>query len=570
MNKSNLSNNNNSRRSNENNRNNNYFRCASVEEKNNRFKVSSDLEKEFLDVTYLVKNSVEKINTLFNNKEFKQKTYSKKYYNNLAQKININRCDLNKELDENTYSKNNTLKSSMNTTQKDKNISKYSVNEEDEYIFSNNDLYEELKDLNSNKNRKNNNNKNKLSSKNNIYENDLINNSLLNLESNKLYHKDQNINLKKVTISENTNTSQKYKDKKYKNPSNYVKTENRVDFKKKDILKYVQKGNNKYAKNKQNKFDFSKLRNTNKPKMTNERYQAEENNNKFSKTLKNKNLNGSLQKESISVKKNNSNNMLIDINYNINGDTNLSNLSNIKNNNNDKKTQREDNKLILSSGKHLYKVQKKAISKNEDGITNDDNTNRKKKCCGGKIKNNNQNSEKSTKRSQGKIKIQEYMKTVLLLNEYLINNNLFEDYSNSDNKEMIDHFSKFLANNIKTDYTFNDNNIEKDKMVNAALKIQRKWRKNKFDDYLKINFIEENNELKMMCVNDIIQKMKTKNNSIKEIFDDIINNYNIIYNNIEGVDKIFYLIQKIIQRKLSTDEKNYLYKYYIDNIISKK
>jgi hypothetical protein len=259
--------------------------------------------------------------------------------------------------------------------------------------------------------------------------------------------------------------------------------------------------------------------------------------------------------------------MLIDSDYNIHTDTNyLNNKINI----NDKKLKNEDNKLILSSGKHLYKGQKRGMSIDERGKTKDDNMNKKIKFSIEKIKSNNQKAEVNTKTSQNKIKIQEYMKTMLLLNEYLINNNLFEDYSNPNNKEMIDNFSKFLANNIKTDYSFTGNNLENNEMTNAALKIQRKWRKKKFDNYLKNNINEENNELKKMYVNDIVEKMKTKNNTITEIVDEIINNYNIIYNNIEEADKMFYQIQKIIQRKLTIEEKNDLYKYYINKIISKK
>ncbi len=179
----------------------------------------------------------------------------------------------------------------------------------------------------------------------------------------------------------------------------------------------------------------------------------------------------------------------------------------------------------------------------------------------------------NTKRTQNKIKIQDYMKTILLLNEYLINNNIFEDYSNPDNKEMIDNFSIFLANNIKidyTDYSFTDKSLQNDKKIKAALKIQRKWRKKKFDDFLKKNTFEENEELKKICINKVVKKIKSKNSPTVEIIDDIINNYKLIYNNIEEVDKVFYHIQKIIQRALTIKEKNTLYKYYINKIIIKK
>ena len=596
MNKSNLSNRNYNKRTSENNKNTNFIRCASVEEKYINSRVLHNLEKEFLDVTYLVKNSVEKINTLFNNNKFKQKTLSKKLYNNLSNRININRCDFNKELDEDKYrnSQNNTLKSFINTLprENDKKFSKYSVNEEDEYIYNNNDLYEELKDLNSNKIKNNNNfHKDKYPSKRNMHDNDSTNNSLLNLESNKLYHKDQNVNLKKITISENVNYSQKNKDKKYKNPfsSKYLKTDNQNDLiglrdKKKDISKYVQKGN-KSKKTKQNNVD-AKTRNTNKPKVFYEKYIVEELN-KFSNTQKLKNPpNASLQKENLSGKRNNSNSMLIDINYSINTDSNCLNSNNNNNcSNNDKKTKKDDNKLLLSIDKHLYKGQKRDISLNDIGRISVENTKKKTFFYPKNKKNNinnqniqsnlnNQNSQNNeiiiNTKSPNKIKTQDFMKMMLLLNEYLITNNLFEDYSNPDNKKMIDNYSSFLASNITTDYTSQDNNLEKDKIINAAIKIQRKWRKKKFETYLINNFGEENEELKKMLINEGVQNSKSKDDNNIELINNIINNYYFIYNNIEDVDKMFFNIQAIIQRKLTVSEKNILYKDYINKIILKK
>ena len=205
----------------ENNNNKNYFRCASVEERYNKdFRFSKNLEKEYLDIKCLVKNSVEKINTLFNNEEFKHKTSSKKTYNN-TNRININRLDFNKisgeiEEDKKKESKSNILKNYINVSTKEKSNNKksnlnikYPVNEEDEYTYNNNDLFEELKNLNSNKINKNNfNNRNRISKKNIFNETDSINGCLLSLESNKLNNnkeqsKEQNLTLKKINLSEN-------------------------------------------------------------------------------------------------------------------------------------------------------------------------------------------------------------------------------------------------------------------------------------------------------------------------------------------------------------------------------
>ena len=595
--KNNLINQNNKKK--ENNYNKNYTRCASVEERFNNPRFSHNLEKEYLDVRFIVKNSVEKINTLFNNEEFKQKTTSKKIYNNLSNRININRCDLNKENNNNLDKdkeenkkdlKINTLKNYINVSRRDKNkkLSRFSVNEEDEYAYNSNtnsnDLFKELKDLNSNKNKNNDIFSDKKLSLKTCKSNEIdsINGSLLNLESNKLYSKkEQNLNLKKINISENTNLSIKNKDKKYKNPfiSNHLKTENENDFtglkdKKKDILKYIQKGN-KNKKLKQNPIDL-KTRNINKPKIFSEKC-TEEESNKLSNTQKFRNLNNSIQKDINSRKKNNSNSMLIDINFNINSDNNNSNINNI-----DTKTNKEHNKLF-SIGKHLNKGEKREISINDPGRNGDEylnNLNNKKYLNENKNKKNisknenniiiNNKNSISTKKNTEKIKTQDFMKSLLILNEFLISNNLFEDYSTIQNKKMINDLSLFLSNNIKNTYNTKQNKIKDNKMNVAAVKIQRKWRKIKIEKYLINNFMEEDYELKKMLINDYIQKSKIRNNKIMETFYNIINNCKLIYNNIEDIDKIFDKIQKVIQRKLTINEENLLYKEYINKVICKK
>ena len=559
--------------------NNHYVRCASVEERYNKdTRFSKNLEKEYLDIKFLVKNSVEKINTLFNNEEFKHKTTSKKMYNNNLNRININRCDLNNEsiLEEEIKkdSKSNTLKNYINVSLKDKNknMSKYSVNEEDEYFINNNDFYEELKDLNSNKiknNAFNNNKKNKQSLKN-INDNDSISSSLLNLESNKLYsNKDQNLNLKKINVSENTQ-----KNKKNRNQISYLKTEyqneiNSTRDKKKELLKFVKKGNNnKIKKNKQNNNEL-KTRNNNKQKVLSEKIVPEESN-KFSKTQKLKNINNSLPKEINTIAKNKSNSELLDINININ------NENNCLNNEYDKKEKKEDNKLLSSiDNNNINKGKKRGASMNiEEGTE----TSYKKKFFTKKVKKNNVNEnnliiKSESKQIPDKIKIKDYMRMMLMLNQYLINKNFFEDYSNPENKKILENYNLFLANNIVANYELKDkaNEEEKsDKKIEACIKIQRKWRKSKIEKYLINNFIEEEDELKKMMLNNMIQKPKCKNIKIIDIFNNVISDCNLAYNNIEEIDKVFYFIQKIIQRKLTIIEKNILYKEYINKVIINK
>ena len=122
----------------------------------------------------------------------------------------------------------------------------------------------------------------------------------------------------------------------------------------------------KIKKLKQNPINL-KTRNSNKPKVFSERCKEEESY-IFSNTQKFRNVNNSLQKDINSGRKNNSNSMLIDINLNINSDNN--NL--IINNNIETKTNKENNKLLSSIGKYLYKGEKREVAINDLGKNGDD------------------------------------------------------------------------------------------------------------------------------------------------------------------------------------------------------
>ena len=545
------------------NTNHKYMRCASVEEKYNNARFSQHLEKEFLDVKFIVKDSVEKINTLFNNEEFKQKT-SKKIYNNSLNKSNINRFDLrNIERKEN---KNNTLKYYIND--KDKKLTRYPVNEEDEFIYNSNDLYKDLKDLNSNKlnNKKILNNKYRLKTANSI-DFDSISSSLLNLESNKLYSKkDQNLNLKKINVSESANITIKNKDKKYKAQFNYLKTESQNDTfrlkdkkKDKDSLKYKQKGSNKKKKNKQHNVDL-KTRNIQKHKVFSEKG-TEEDTNKFSNIQKFKNLNSFSQKNINQTKRNNSNSMFIDINYKIDTENNILNIDNRMN----KKEKKEENNKICSTSKNSNK--KEIMVASLDDIENNEFENI--------IKINKNTNIFNIKKASEKIKTQDFMKIMLILNEYLITNNLFEDYANSQNKKILNDYSLFLLKNINNNndnINQQQNNIpnNNNKLLSAVIKIQRKWRKIKLEKYLINNFMEEDCELRKMLISNVMEKNNLDNSNIIDIFNTIIKNCKLVDNGVDDICKIFGQIEKVIQRNLTINEENLIYKEYINKIICKK
>ena len=548
------------------NTNHKYMRCASVEEKYNNARFSQHLEKEFLDVKFIVKDSVEKINTLFNNEEFKQKT-SKKIYNNSLNKSNINRFDLrNIERKEN---KNNTLKYYIND--KGKKLTRYPVNEEDEFIYNSNDLYKDLKDLNSNKlnNKKILNNKYRLKTANSI-DFDSISSSLLNLESNKLYSKkDQNLNLKKINVSESANITIKNKDKKYKTQFNYLKTESQNDTfrlkdkkKDKDSLKYKQKGSNKKKKNKQHNVDL-KTRNIQKHKVFSEKG-TEEDTNKFSNIQKFKNLNSFSQKNINQAKRNNSNSMFIDINHKIDTENNILNIDNRMN----KKEKKEENNKICSTSKNSNK--KEIMVASLDDIENNEFENI--------IKINKNTNIFNIKKASEKIKTQDFMKMMLILNEYLITNNLFEDYANSQNKKILNDYSLFLLKNINNNNdninqqqnNIPNNNNNNNKLLSAVIKIQRKWRKIKLEKYLINNFMEEDCELRKMLISNVMEKNNLDNSNIIDIFNSIIKNCKLVDNGVDDICKIFGQIEKVIKRNLTINEENLIYKEYINKIICKK
>ena len=342
-----------------------------------------------------------------------------------------------------------------------------------------------------------------------------------------------------------------------------------LKIKKKDILKYIQKGNNKTKKSNKINNDL-KTRNINNPKIYLEKNNPEEEN-KFNNTLKLKNLNKSLQKENNSRKKHYSNKMITDLKFNINTDNNYINM----NNNIEKQEKKEDNTLLYSFDKHLSEMQNKKLSTKEYGKNDNEKKNKKKYFNGIKKKNNLKNDQSNkilnnTKKSANKLKTQEFLKMMLLLNEYLINNNLFEDYSFQENKKILNNYSLFLAKNINTNNLESKENNINDKKIMSTIIIQRKWRKQKIEKYLTNNFIEEETELKKMLINHILQKPNFINNQIIDIFKTIINKSKLFDNNSDDLDKIFYQIQKIIKRNLTINEKNLLYKEYINKVICNK
>ena len=161
-----------------------------------------------------------------------------------------------------------------------------------------------------------------------------------------------------------------------------------------------------------------------------------------------------------------------------------------------------------------------------------------------------------------KIRTNNMMKLMLFLNEYIINNNLLDDYYDINNRKKLDIYSKFLCDQINIDFPQEDD-VNIDKMVNSAKKIQRMWRKKKIAKFIGNN--SEENELKKMVINKYIKNSGFKIKKIIGLFNSLVEDFNNIGNQKE-MEEMFYNIQQIIKRKLTSYEKNNLYKEYINTI----
>ena len=165
-----------------------------------------------------------------------------------------------------------------------------------------------------------------------------------------------------------------------------------------------------------------------------------------------------------------------------------------------------------------------------------------------------------------KIKTNNIMKLMLFLNEYLINNNLLDDYYDINNRNKLDNYSKFICDQINIDFP-QETDVNIDKMVSSAKKIQRMWRKKKIEKFIGKN--NEENELKRMVMSKYIKRAGFKVKKIIGLFNSLVEDFDNIGNQQE-MEEMFYNIQQIIKRKLTPYEKNNLYKEYINTIIYSK
>ena len=192
-------------------------------------------------------------------------------------------------------------------------------------------------------------------------------------------------------------------------------------------------------------------------------------------------------------------------------------------------------------------------------------TRKKKNSPSLKLTNNKINNIKEiiNKKFPNKVYTNTILKIFLLLNEYLLNNNLLTDININNKRIILNNFTKYLISYMKIDYP-SENEINDDKYINAVRKIQRVWREKKIRKFLGNNLKE--NEIKKMVVNRKINKIGFKMKKILSLFNSIVQDFTELEGN-DNLNEMFYLIKKIVNGEENSYEKNKLFKEYINNVI---
>ena len=173
-----------------------------------------------------------------------------------------------------------------------------------------------------------------------------------------------------------------------------------------------------------------------------------------------------------------------------------------------------------------------------------------------------------------KIKTNDILKLMFFLNEYIINLNLLDDYYLKKNRKILNDYSKFLASKIKLNYP-NESDIIVDDFVNKTKIIQRNWRKLKVEKYIEKNRFDKEKEIKNMIISNYIEKAGYKIKKFFGLFHNLIEQFILLDNkddfniNKSDINRYFNFLVKILTNNLSNYEKNELYRDYINKVIYK-
>ena len=256
------------------------------------------------------------------------------------------------------------------------------------------------------------------------------------------------------------------------------------------------------------------------------------------------------------------------------------------------KKSKSDNKLIISLKQNIRKNNNKKLILEKD-IKNNTSRN-KNQIYSSKInkedkklnfkekkifsKSFNKLLNKKKKNNQGKtlgklndtkfknLLTNDIIKLFLLLNEYIINNNLLSDYHLKNNKDILNKLSELLSKYSLIDYP-KEYDINIDNYINNVKTIQRIWRKYKMKQLLDEN--EEIHELKKIVVNNYITKAGYKLKKMLGLFNSLIEEFNNIKNS-DDINRMFFYVKNLIKRDLTTYEKNMIIKEFINVFINLK
>ena len=567
----------------------------------NTFKIS---EKDCSDINSIVRNSVEKINDLLNSQEFnnnpkKSQTIKKEKENEKPMKTNFT-FNINNFI--NVPNKNESMNIINKKDRYDDFVDDFWLDNENNKIKTNqkrqNNNKIKNRNINYSTNIHNSHNSNEKNMRNSIRKKKLFeeginmqysNNFKKNINfsnfkggHNKIKKKTENEKDKSITVNtkyKKYNTGEVNSNNLNKAKENQINSEN-IKYSISDDIKT----NKKFTPNIININSLSDHRNIKNFIFNNNNINKKE---KKNSKIKKQNNNGG-KKYIYKSPKNNKNNkniksphfqddcktLLFTEEKNLNNlNKNLSNtniLAKSLSNNNTEKIN------IIQIDNNIYKdfsrsTVNKKLKKENTYLT------MKKKCgysCDHRNNNNyytnNQNMHKILnkiyyKDFPNKIKTNTIMKLFLFLNEYLISNNLLDDYYDINNQNKLDSLSKFFSSKFFVDFPQQDD-VNFDQMINAIKKIQRMWRKTRMKKFLEKNNKKEENELKKMVLNKYIKKAGFKIKKIIGLFNSMVECFDLIDNEKE-IEEMFYNIQQIIKRKLTPYEKNILYKDYINNII---
>ena len=412
------------------------------------------------------------------------------------------------------------------------------------------------------------------------------NNNILN-NSIKTKQKENNNDALKYSISEDINNSKIHSIKKNnimnKFTPNIININSLSDHR--NIKNYILNNKDFNNNNKPNNNNSSSKYNLkNKPKETNKKIFSPQYNKRYQPYLDDKNKEKELYYNNINlINEMNSEKNIIkkykNSTFPLNNPINNQVLNHNNNNNKNSFSNKINSKLIdIDSFYNIGDAEKRKAT-NINPKFKKENTSYIRNCghsCEHFNKNYNTNNSSQnvhtilnkiySKEFPTKIKTNNIMKLMLFLNEYLINNNLLDDYYDINNRNKLDSYSTFLCEQINIDFP-QETDVNIDKMINNVKKIQRMWRKKKIEKFIGKN--NEENELKRMVMNKYIKRAGFKVKKIIGLFNSLVEDFDNIGNQQE-MEEMFYNIQQIIKRKLTPYEKNNLYKEYINTIIYSK